>query len=382
MFSNSNIADYLIAGWSGQYADFLQTQWHHCRSLSVNNGLSGIGFFFLHRYIRYNAPEDLATLCDLLEQAVEVLETAPDQGFSLADLTEFCYFIDCVTPFMQNLFELTSLRAQLYEIITISALEKLAGESYDPYIGTFYPAYFTLQRREEDLLISACLDTLIEKSFFDEDGACFFDSRFTAGRQWLSITHGLAFYLLFLCKLMEQKRDDDRCTSLIKGYVVFLLRELNTDVSDGSLFPDFTGGDYNTRLNLCYGDAGIIWSLLKAAEVLNDQSLRWKTNALLRTTRERSSSLRTGIVDTCPLYGSAGMYLYFEHVFRFTGDKDNQLVAGCWKQYTIDHMKSEMENEVVRGNWAFHEGIMGVLTVLMAGESQMLQQLGNLYYLY
>lgn len=382
MFSNSKLSDHLIAGWSGQYAGFLQAQWRHCRSLSVNNGLSGMGFFFLHRYIRYSAPEDFTTLCGLLEQAVAVLETASEEGFALADLTEFCYFIDCVTPVMQKSFELGQLRSQLYEIISISALKKLAGESYDPYTGAFYPAYFTLQRKETDLLISACLDTLIDKSFSEDDGGCFFDSRFTAGRQWLSITHGLAFYLLFLCKLMEQKRDDGRSKLLVKGYVMFLLRGLNTGVSGSSLFPDFTGGDYNTRLNLCYGDAGIIWSLLKAAEVLNDQSLRRKTNALLRATRERSLSLRTGIVDTCPLYGSAGMYLYFDHIFRFTGDKDDQAAAGFWKQYTIDHMSGEMEKEVGSGKGAFHEGIMGVLTVLMAGENQLLQQLGNLYYLY
>lgn len=158
------------------------------------------------------------------------------------------------------------------------------------------------------------------------------------GKSNISLSHGMASILIFLCELSSLKyRTSINIQSMIRKIVnYFISQEIDSTIY-GSMFPyDSLEGNKHSRLAWCYGDLGIALALFKASQVLNDYELEEKAFSIIDFAGTRRDLFSNSVFDTSICHGTAGIALIFNEFYLKNLNKRYLDAKNYWVGKTIE----------------------------------------------
>ncbi len=353
-----------IAFLPDRWSRFLQKQVPATTDMGL---LTGMAFYFLDEYQHEGNPAVKETLLNLVERVASGFDKQ-ESAFLGIQLTEFCHLLTCGWPLLSRYLELETLRDQLEALISDQAMALIRQRRYDPYTGAFFQAYYFLLSNRNSTLTHTCLSVLEQETRWISDECAYFDSGFSENRLCLGITHGLAFYITYLCQLLSQNIEKQRATPLLRAYSNFLIGHANFSPKTQSYFPDYAGEENSERLCLCYGDTGILLSLLKAFHWTGDIRNYQRVEEMLLQTTTRITNSTTGVRDASLLYGSAGLSLFYDRIFSLTEIATFRKAASYWREQAIQQSVDQYE-QLTNGTAqlkraiSLQEGLTGALAI-------------------
>ena len=196
----------------------------------------------------------------------------------------------------------------------------------------------------------------------------------------LSLSHGISSMVNFLSRLAEYEDFYIKVDELLRQAVRYIMSCENKDTTLTSSFPNWvleeTPSSENSRLAWCYGDLGIGISLLRAAEILNDNQLKNEIIKILKYSTKRMDAEEAGIKDAGLCHGAYGVLHIYNYLYKKTKDIAFKEAADFWAQKAFDmgiHKHGYAGYMVWRGGnkekWepevSLLEGIAGIgLTIL------------------
>lgn len=203
----------------------------------------------------------------------------------------------------------------------------------------------------------------------------------------LSLSHGMASIILFLCKAYKNKIATKKSKKLICGAVSFILsHKLDNPASDySSFFPSVVFANDNqpvggSRLAWCYGDLGIGFALWQAAKTMHNNE--WEKVALdvLLHSAARKDPVKERVTDAGICHGAAGIAHIYNRMYQYTGIQTFKETAIFWLQDTLD--KAVFPDGLAgykawhvpqKGGWqprsGLLEGVSGIGLVLLSAMS-------------
>lgn len=372
-----------ITSLSRTWANELQVYLPACESIGT---ATGIGLFFDINSAHIQSDSRSMIITQVIERVVELLQQQ-QSAFLTIELTEFLHFLDHCDKASVPEAEINNLSLQIEALIAEQAVRLIEKEQFDPYIGGFYQLYYFLISGKRKDIVKQGIDLLKQQSKYLENQSAYFNSRFREGELCLSITHGVSFYLQYLCICFEKGLLSD--LKLIDAYARFLFLQCDEQAVGSSFFPDYLNEARNSRLCLCYGDAGILFSLWKAYRLLGNQEMLTRIETLIEKTTNRVDEESTGVIDYSLLYGSAGLYLFYQNYYRRINKQSLHTAAKFWKEKALDQASSTITSlfETSGGNtpskhlFNFQEGLTGALAACGARNWVDLQKLHFFFYL-
>jgi lantibiotic modifying enzyme len=159
------------------------------------------------------------------------------------------------------------------------------------------------------------------------------------------LAHGMPSIIFFLTKLVELQIEVARATILLKDSIRYLLHYSNAGNYEWCHFPTvhFVEPDKRStefsRLAWCYGDLGVIASLLQAAKALRDDVLEKQVTEMgIRTTRRKSYE-HTRIRDGGICHGYAGAAHVYQRLYRYTGVPVFEETSHYWISKLVDFIE-------------------------------------------
>jgi len=170
------------------------------------------------------------------------------------------------------------------------------------------------------------------------------DETFIATKINLGLSHGNASILALCNILFSENLLPNLVLPSLNNYLnlyVHLLSHKNT-------FPNFIIDGkptiYHKSLAWCYGDLGVLYQLLWASQLTNNQTMiSLFTNLLLKLAQQRNGNSNLMEIGFC--HGTAGISYIFHKVFLITGEPLFQDAAKYWNNITKDIIESEDQHQ-------------------------------------
>lgn len=267
----------------------------------VGYGHCGFALFFHNKYLLYNNYLDYKIYLNFIDRAVDMANNPIENGFKYIDYTEFYCFINNYNNELSKQFNTVEIQIELVEILYEYAKTALKHNLLDPYTGGFLQLHHFVESGIHKELIASVLKQISKNELMLPDST----------ETGIGITHGTAFYLLFFVRCFEKRIAPNIAKKLIKTFSDHLWNLLINEGKDEILF-----NDRSTGLNLCYGDMGVVYALIRASSHVRPQR---DITILVNHIIERKKSKTD---DNSILYGNAGILYYFK------------MLQNCKKQYT------------------------------------------------
>lgn len=313
------------------------------------NGLSGI---ILIQLSIFELTGDLRYKEEIISNVDKIIESLEQQESYTAS---FCTGLAGVGWMLLHLIEkkiLTedpeSFLEDFDQILEEEVKELISQKNYDILHGSLGLGLYFLKREKKEV-IEILIDFLsLSKEEFEneiswpriEEATIFYD---------MGLAHGNASILYFLVKCYEKKVSQNKCLRLISGSINFYLQNINSDSEAVSLLPSkmqLTGyknveNKGTSRLAWCYGDLGVLQTILLASYIIGeDQNTSTITSLLLRTTTRRAPE-STNVTGACFCHGSSGIAYIYKKLYEKTGDWAFQDAAEFWLNQTLSFKKRE-----------------------------------------
>ncbi len=150
----------------------------------------------------------------------------------------------------------------------------------------------------------------------------------------LGLSHGMASKINFLSRLAEHKDFKEEVEELIAEATSYILKSKNKNTKLTSTFPnwiiDEEVKDNVSRLAWCYGDPGIGISLLRAGEILQDNSISDEAISILKRTINRKDLEEAVILDAGICHGAYGITQMYTHLYSKTKDERFKEASNFW----------------------------------------------------
>lgn len=153
------------------------------------------------------------------------------------------------------------------------------------------------------------------------------------------LAHGQASILYFLGKCCKYRVLHEKCEKMIMGIVNFYLNNTqNLDIA-GSYFPkEITCQEYKSqrnkvsrsRLAWCYGDLGILHTLILVTGWVGLKVHREKFEKMLVNVSSRRDAAETLVQDAQFCHGSSGVSYLYLSAYRLTGNKVFKNASNYW----------------------------------------------------
>lgn len=179
------------------------------------------------------------------------------------------------------------------------------------------------------------------------------------------LAHGNAGMLYFLGKSYEAGIMQEQCKALIDGCVQFFMNNIQPGTI-GSFYPNMVNAQQFreqktetrqlSRLAWCYGDLGILHTVLLIAHWTDDKALHEKVVSMLLTVAARRSTKETMVRDAGFCHGAIGNCYVFKNIYRLTGQAAFLDAANYWMQQTLNLSSSD---PVSVCGYLFHKGEAG-----------------------
>ncbi|WP_375563077.1 lanthionine synthetase LanC family protein [Bernardetia sp. OM2101] len=195
--------------------------------------------------------------------------------------------------------------------------------------------------------------------------------------------HGMGANIFFLSKVLSRNILLSELNSKIKEIVVaaieFYLNHLQKlDDVIYCYFPlkikatDFHNKSYkaeNSRLGWCYGDLGILYTLLHTINLLGINKHYDSIVSMLRTVAQRRDYEQNFTIDAGFCHGTSGLAIMFLNIYKITNEEFFLETANYWLEQTKAHKEKEKGNinygfvivNSIEENLSILEGLAGVL---------------------
>jgi lantibiotic modifying enzyme len=162
------------------------------------------------------------------------------------------------------------------------------------------------------------------------------------------LAHGNISTIYFLGKCYSQNILQDTCLELITKGLNFYFSNLQKPEEYGSYFPgkkdceiyknNCCYGEYS-RLGWCYGDLGILHTILVVSRWTQNDLMAERTISLLKESTKRRERNQTSIIDPCFCHGSSGVGYLYLNLYNITRDKIFLNAAKFWAKKTLSFNK-------------------------------------------
>lgn len=159
------------------------------------------------------------------------------------------------------------------------------------------------------------------------------------------LAHGNAGILFFLGYAFKNQVCPEFCKKLILGLFGFYKNNVQDFNVNGSNFPyaidtaAYENGNSNgqhTRLAWCYGDLGILVTLIQVAKWVNAEDMAFQFEELLERCVGRRLKKDVQVVDACFCHGSAGNAFLYKQAYYLTGNKKFREESLYWLSNTLE----------------------------------------------
>ncbi|MDR0262195.1 MAG: hypothetical protein LBJ04_03125 [Sphingobacterium sp.] len=305
---------------------------------SVENGSMGLAIYFLLLYETRKDPEFLTLGEQLIEQSITNLTTIIG-----SEAYEPYYRGDCLANiissfgrgllFIENRFDLSydfvGYHDSIHDALEPLLLSDIEIGDFDFFSGALSSGYYYLNRYchtrcqcSAQVLRQIAAEICKKACFLPGDAVCW-ESVPYAFKVYLGLSHGSAMIINFLTKLFKLKiltpGNNPLEHSILEKAVNFVMAQIKDDPE--GIFPHFSDDvpeNDSGQFTLCYGDLGVVFALVQANFVLDNQSLNIKLPELLVAISRRKFNINHTF-DGGILYGCSGIYQIFKLLHQQTG---------------------------------------------------------------
>ncbi|MDY8137085.1 lanthionine synthetase C family protein [Aquimarina sp. 2201CG5-10] len=196
----------------------------------------------------------------------------------------------------------------------------------------------------------------------------------------LSLSHGMASIINFLCRLYPYEDFKTSVEDLLKGTIEFVIHNKYKNSNNPSLFPSWIHDqmkEYATsRLAWCYGDLGMGISLWRAGKILKIKAYQELAIDVLKHSAKRRDREEARIQDAGLCHGAYGVVTIFNYIYQETKDPLFKETADFWMYEALEmdiHQESYAGYKQWRGDleeWHNEinllEGITGIGLALLS----------------
>lgn len=365
----------------------------------------GIAHYYAHRYFCTQDLKYLDLCFDKVEKGIEFSsEHAVDFGFSngIAGTTWLIKFL-----IRHKLIDSSSIDTSETDLLIYkSALNDISAGHYDLLDGMIGKAMVFLEDSNLTHYLTDLTTKLVGISINSiKNRITWYDYYTTqnyannsaiATQTNLGMAHGVPSILFFLSLVYEKGILKDSIEEILLRASETLLSEEKKSDERTSSFPNDSNQKNNSRLAWCYGDLGIVLSLFKVSEVLNNKTLKCEAlrileKASLRRIEDSGIEINHGknIFEKGFCHGVAGI----SHIFNRLNCKFKSNTVSIANDYwlgkllepskRIEHYFS-FEKVKDKGEWyedrSLLSGSAGVGLVLMSHISKEIPNWDNCLY--
>ena len=158
------------------------------------------------------------------------------------------------------------------------------------------------------------------------------------------LAHGISGIIYFLGKCYKNEIQKDLCKTLINGSIAFLEENEQNFKKNGAYYPnklicsqyDFGKKEEQfSRFAWCYGDLGILNTLLLVATWTGDTQLKKRCIDKLIMNSSRTSVAETSIEDSGFCHGTSGVSLIYKNCYDLTKNSHFLKTSLFWLQQTF-----------------------------------------------
>lgn len=235
--------------------------------------------------------------------------------------------------------------------------EMLAQKNFDPLHGSIGTGLYFLERKNEVILkeiIFALQDAADntdryiswKRPDYTDKKVLIYD---------MGLAHGNAGIIYFLTKCFQENILPGMCRSMALSAINFYMANLQDAAVYGSHFPvklDVSDYKNNTRkqgysrLAWCYGDLGVLHTLLYAAKALNEKTTVQKITDLILQTTTRKAEEETSVTDACFCHGASGNSYLYQLLARQIKDPALKDTAFYWARQSLMYNKGTANDEL------------------------------------
>jgi len=170
------------------------------------------------------------------------------------------------------------------------------------------------------------------------------------------LAHGNAGVQYFLGKCIYHNIKTDACKGLLQASLNFYKNNTQDHNVIQSYFPvhipeenylDKTYAPETSRMAWCYGDLGILYTQLFAADIMEMPDLKLEIIGQLKQTAQRRTKENTMHNDAGFCHGTSGLSIMFQNIYQLTKEPEFLETAQYWLQQTHAYKNSTATYDVV-----------------------------------
>ncbi len=348
-----------------------------------SSGLAGTVFLISQYKIDFETNEYDELLKEKIEEFISIDLTQKNITYC-EGITGYAWLLDYLIKNQIIDLDVTNFLADVDFLAYQSSLNQLKFNNHDFLHGAIGNLYYLTERIDCEnvkLYIKEIIIELNKQAFKSEKGLYWIKNDGEKELVDLGLSHGLASKIVIFSKLIKKGILTDLLGEMLYESVRFIMNSKNVDQTK-SVFPgSFILGerdlDISCGVRWCYGDLGISFALIQAAQVMNNSILRDEAiDICLKNTllKEESDTLIKG-VDIC--HGASGAAHLYNRMYYYSKDERFKHASNFWIKKTIDMSSGEKElagyekqyRDFPDSNFGFLIGLSGVGLVLLSAIS-------------
>lgn len=251
-----------------------------------------------------------------------------------------------------SLLELDDFLDELDEALEQEVDKMLVAKNYDLLHGVLGIGLYFIKRQKHEIVERICEDLYHNCELRDGEIKWKRFDKYRANEYIydLGLAHGNSGILYFLGKCYTNNIALKKCKTLIDGIFKFYLNNRQDLKIVESNFPasiivnGYSSGHnppLKSRLAWCYGDLGILHTLLLVSGWIGDQESRSLFEVLLEEVAMRRSASVTRLEDSHFCHGKAGVGYIFFSIYHMTQNPVFEEAAEFWLNQVLDDGNNE-----------------------------------------
>lgn len=290
-------------------------------------------FLFLYAYSSLVESKSYAAVCGEILQATISRAVSSSQS-SVRELVELGLIIRSLKQQKLLTGEINYLLKKIDTELVMYSRELIVRKLFDPFIGYLPIANYFLSRgkqRSIDDILKTFIDAILDSQEKSDSGYYWRSFILNNNQIYTGWSHGIASIIAFLTKVVARGityRIHEVKLSLAQASN-YLMHNKNT--IGRNFYPDVIDQQEPSNiLNLCYGDLGICYFLLKSAKTLENGAVYQKILSQLIAAAQRRTPDLCGIHDASVIFGTSGTTMFFAHMYRMTRKSVFRKAAEYW----------------------------------------------------
>ena len=325
--------------------EFYNSDHKEIQSIGLHEGTSGILLLKYMHYLKHKTTttkDQIIKHIDRIYYSLEHLEEiTPELSTGLAGLGLILSLIN-----KEDDFDFNTLLLEIKDVLKTVLDKYLQEKNHDILHGSLGLGLFFIDA-EEYLEVEKIILQLEKLSLKDSNNSLKwsrFDESINEEIIDYGLAHGISGIIYFLGKSFEHGILKDECEKLIVQATNFLEQNLQDFDKIGSYYPSkhisslLERGEsvsHSSRFAWCYGDLGILNTLLLTSRWTKNKILEEKVIFRLLKNTKRKSYSETLINDCCFCHGTSGVSLIYLNCYDITGEEEFLRTSLYWLNETI-----------------------------------------------